>query len=157
MYAHHLIYFLLKKILFVPTKADTEPRDIIQANLNATVIFPAGPLFQYTVIASENSNTHPVINTADTKTKSLPKTVCPVCGKMYVYNGYFLRHIIAKHLDKQLEILVNQTKEGREVANQVRVNNCMEMDGMDRMDIYDILPAGAPIFMEKIEYHKNEP
>ena len=99
------------------------------------MIFHAGPIFQCKVIASANSKTHPLIDMAHTQTKGLPKTVCSVCWKTYVHNGHFLRHIKAKHPGELSEILENQSKEAGEGPNQVRLNNCMEVDGMDGIDI----------------------
>ena len=89
---------------------------------------------------------------ADTQTKGLSKTVCPVCWKTHVHNGHYLRHIKDKHPGELSEIPENQSKEAGEGPNQVRLNNCIEVDRMDRMDLDDILPTGTPILIDKVEY-----
>ena len=92
---------------------------------------------------------------ADTQIKGLPKTVYLVFWNTYVHNGHFTKHIKAKHTGELLDILQNKSKEAGEWPDQVKLNNCMEVDEIYEMDIDDKLLASTPIPIDKREYHTN--
>ena len=54
-------------------------------------------------------------------------------------------------------ILEKWSKQDEEGPKQVKINRCMEMIGMDRMYIDDILHASTPILIDKIDYHPSGP
>ena len=91
---------------------------------------------------------------ANIQPKGLPKTICPICKKTYVHNGHFLRHIKAKHPGEVSEILEKQSEEAEDDPDHIRLNNSLEVE---EMDIDDILPAGTPILIDKVEYYTDRP
>ena len=77
---------------------------------------------------------------------SLPRTICLVCRKVYVYSRYFARHIKNKHQEAVSDILEKQSEETRIGSDHVRFNISMGVDEMDETngrDIEDILTAGT--------------
>ena len=91
---------------------------------------------------------------ANIQPKGLLKTICPICKKTYVHNGHFLKHIKAKHIGEVSEILEKQSKDAEDDPDHIRLNNSLKVE---EMDIDDILPAGIPILIDKVEYHTDGP
>ena len=69
--------------------------------------------------------------------------------KAYIHNGNYIKHMKTKHPEKA----------ARPGFEHVRLNIDMEVDEMeaDEIDIDDLLPAGTPILIDKIEYHPDGP
>ena len=100
------------------------------------------------------------------RASSLPKIICRICGKAYVHNGRYVKHIQTKHRKEALGILEEQSPSGETRAGfdhaglniDVEVDD-VEVDDMevDESDIDDLPPAGNPILVNTIEYHTDGP